>query len=309
MANQVLRTTFWNVLMSNLFRGAEFLKYAVSHDAYVNDTSVEIPQAGSVAAVSVDQGNPVLPLPIAVRADGKRSYDLNNFRIAPTLIEHAEELETSYNKAADVLRNHIDKLNQEIGDFGAHAWGIDPAVDATRRILSTGTASAKTLLPGMTGTRKAISIDDLADARAVLGQDNVPETDNFYCLMPSKTYWNFLSDNASVLDQDFMNKGNLPDGIVAKVHGWYIFNRGETLRYTGAGAAKKAFGSANAATDEAGIVCWNANYVARALGSVKVFMNDDRPEYQGDLFSSLIRFSNVVLRNDLKGVVTIVQTA
>lgn len=309
MANQVLRTTFWNVIMSNLFRGAEFLKYSISHDAYVNDTSVEIPQAGNIAGVSIDQGDPTLPLPVAPREDSKRSYDLNNFRIAPTLIEHAESLEVSYDKAADVLRNHIDKLNQEIGDYGAFNWGVDPTVDATRIIPSTGTATAKVLLPGMTGTRKGVSLTDLADARAILGQDNVPETDSYYCLMPSKTYWNFITANANVLDADYMNKGNLPEGIVAKVHGWNILNRGETLRYTTGAAAKKAFGTANAAGDEAGIVCWNSNYVARALGAVKVFMDSDRSEYQGDLFSSLIRFANVALRNDLKGTVTIVQTA
>jgi len=307
MANQVLVTTFTRVIQENLFRNAAFLKYGVNHDAYVKSKSVEIPQAGDIPDVVIDSGDPVLPLPVAPRSDDKKSYDLFNFRTLPTVIENSEELETSYDKASSVLKNHVDKLNQSIGDRGAIEWSIDPTEFSGRIIRTSGSNSTKALLPTMTGTRKALSIDDLADARAVIGDDDVPEDDGFYCLMPNRVYWDFISQNKDVLDQDFMNKGNLPSGMVAKVHGWYIMGRSETSRYNADATARKALGTANAADDSAGIMCWHKNYTARALGIVKVYSDIDKPEYQGDLYSAMVRFNNVVLRNDGKGIVTIVQ--
>lgn len=311
MANQVVISTFWNVIQENLFRGAEFLRYAVSHDAFVNSANVELPQAGDVGAVLIDQGDAVLPLPITPREDDKKTYALNNFRIPPTLIEDSEALELSYDKAASVFRNHVDKLNQAIGDYGAFNWAIDPtATAATGRVIrTTGTAIAAATPAGATGNRKSLLINDLASAKAIMGNDSVPELDNFYCLMPSNMYWDFVNANKETLNNDYMNTGNLPTGIVAKVHGWNIIVRGETARYNAAATAKKAFGSATAADDNGVAICWNSNYVARALGSTRIYSKLDLPEYQGDVYSSRTRFNNIIERSDLKGVVAIVQEA
>ena len=309
MANQVVITTFWNQVMENMFRGAEYLNFAVSHDAFVKGRDVEIPQAGDVGDVIIDQGNVTLPLPIAPREDDKKTYSLNNFRIPPTLIEDSEALELSYDKASSVFRNHIDKLNQSIGDYGAFNWAIDPTdPNSTGKIIrTTGSASAAATPIGGTGSRNSLSINDLASAKAVMDDDNIPDMDNYYCLMNSRMYWDFLNANKEVLDTDYMNKGNLPDGIVKTVHGWYIMRRSETARYNAAATAKKAFGSAFATDDNSAALCWNANYVARALGDTRIYSDLDKPEYQGDIYSSRTRFNNVILRNDLKGVVTIVQ--
>ncbi len=304
---EVLRTTFLTVIQNELFRGAEFLKYAVSHDAYVKDKSVEIPQAGTTPDVTIDEGDVSLPLTISKRTDGKRSYNLKNFRTAPIVIERSEELETSYDKAASVIKQDLDKLNQTIGDFGAFEWSINPTEFSDNILLTTGTATANALLPDMTGTRKSLLINDLASARAKLSNDNVPDNDRFYCLMPANVYYDFINVNKEVLNNDYMNTGNLPTGMVAKVHGWHIFVRGETSRYDLNATAKKAFGSANAADDNAGILCWNETTVASALGSTEVFANIGKAEYQGDLYSAMVRFRNTLLRNDGKGVVTIVQ--
>lgn len=304
---EVLRTTFLTVIQNELFRGAEFLKYAVSHDAYVKDKSVEIPQAGATPDVTIDEGGVSLPLPVSKRTDGKRSYNLKNFRTAPIVIERSEEYETSYNKAASVISQDLDKLNQTIGDYGAWEWSIDPTEFTGRILRTTGTATANALVGDMTGTRNSLLIDDLAKAKAKLSVDNVVDNDKFYCLMPSNVYYDFINANKEVLNNDYMNKGNLPTGMVAKVHGWHIFVRGETSRYNAAATAKNAFGSAGLATDGAGILCWNETTVASALGSVEVFANINKAEYQGDLYSALVRFRNTILRNDGKGVVTIVQ--
>jgi len=311
MANQVVITTFWNQIQENLFRGAEFLNYAVSHDAFVNGANVELPQAGDVGDVLIDQGDVVLPMAISPREDGKATYPLYNFRIPPTLIEDSEALELSYDKASSVFRNHIDKLNQSVGDFGAFNLAVDPtSTYATGRVIrTTGTAIAAATPAGSTGNRKSLLINDLAKARAIMGNDNVPEMDNFYCLMPSNMYWDFVNANKEVLNNDYMNKANLPMGIVSYVHGWYIINRGETARYNATATAKKAYGAAIAADDCGAAICWNANYVCRALGSTRIYSDLDKPEYQGDIYSSRTRFNNKALRTDLKGLVAIVQEA
>lgn len=304
---EVLRITFLAVIQNELFRGAEFLKFATSHDAFVNDKSVEIPQAGSIPAVQIDEGDVTLPLPFARRTDTKRSYILKNFRSLPIVIETSEELETSYQKAASVIQQEVDQLNQSIGDFGSHAWSIDPTEFPDNIVLTTGASSSNAITGNMTGSRKTLALADLASARAILGSQNVPDNDRFYCLMPSNVYWDFISVNTNVLDTDFMNKGNLPEGMVAKVHGWHIFNRATTTFYAAGAGTINAFGAAVSATDEQGIVCWNESSVARALGAVKMFSDIGKSDLQGDSYSALVRFRNTILRNDGAGVVTIVQ--
>lgn len=304
---EVLRTTFLTVIQNELFRGAEFLRFATNHDAFVNDKTVEIPQAGTTPDVTIDDGDVSLPLAISKRTDDKRSYNLKNFRTAPIVIERSEELETSYQKAASVIQSDVDKLNETIGDFGANEWSIDPTEFASNIVPTTGSASANCITGDMTGSRKSLSTKDLSRARSIMGGQNVPNNDRFYCLMPSNVYWDFLDANENVLDTDFMNRGNLPEGMVAKVHGWHIFNRATTSFYAAGAGTKNAFGAAVSATDEQGILCWNETTVARALGSVEVFANLGKAELQGDLYSALIRFQATLLRNDGKGVVTIVQ--
>jgi hypothetical protein len=307
---EVLKTTFLTVIQNELFRGAEFLKYATSHDAYVKDKSVEIPQAGTIPAVQIDEGDVTLPLPMARRTDGKRSYNLKNFRSLPIVIENSEELETSYNKAASVIKQEIDQLNQSIGDYGAWDWSIDPTEFSANILRTTGTVSANALVGSvMTGTRKSLLIADLSKAMAKLKSDNVPENNKFYCLMPANVYYDFLDANSNVLNADYMNKGNLEEGMVAKVHGWHIFTRADTSRYNVGATAKNAFGAAELVDDNAAIICWNESTVARALGSVKVFSDIGKSDLQGDSYSAMVRFRNTILRNDGKGVVTIVQSS
>jgi len=49
-------------------------------------------------------------------------------------------------------------------------------------------------------------------------------------------------------------------------------------------------------------VFYSPEYVRRASGVIQPFLDLDKPEYYGSIFSMLVRFGAQVARNDNKGV-------
>ena len=70
---------------------------------------------------------------------------------------------------------------------------------------------------------------------------------------------------------------------------------------------KKEDGAEGAATDLAAGLAWHENSVCRALGEVNAFENEKDPTYYGDIYSFLVRAGGRPMRQDVKGLVAIVQ--
>ena len=59
------------------------------------------------------------------------------------------------------------------------------------------------------------------------------------------------------------------------------------------------------AADNQAAICWHPNFVRKALGAHKVFVEVGKADMYGDVMSALVRFGALRARNDDKGVVTI----
>lgn len=71
---------------------------------------------------------------------------------------------------------------------------------------------------------------------------------------------------------------------------------------------KKAVGAAGAATDHLGALAFQMDYVSFAQGDIKVFADENKPEYYGSIFSAMVMMGGSILRTDQKGVAALVQT-
>ena len=82
--------------------------------------------------------------------------------------------------------------------------------------------------------------------------------------------------------------------------------RSKGARYTTA-LAPKLLTASGAATDHAAALCWHTNSVVRAMGQTDMFDNLSDPTYYGDIFSFLVRAGGRPMRNDVAGLLAIVQ--
>jgi hypothetical protein len=293
-----------------LNRNADFLPYSVDHSAYIAFGTVHVPQSGSNPTVVKNPAT--FPLSINERTDTDRTYSLNQFALEPVLITNLDELQISYDKRQSVLGQQISTLTQRIGDEVAISWS---ATGASNIVSTTGSAVATSLAPGATGTRKAVTLADIAALANKLDKDNVPRQ-NRKLLMSTDMFWELfqISDVIRASYNGFQNQPNvLQNGIVAMLYGFEIMMRPVVSVYANSTTVPKAFGAATATTDNLACIAFHSTTVARALGSMTPLYDsgsngNGKPEYLGSIFNMEIMLGSAILRADMKGVAALVQT-
>jgi len=314
---QVRIEAFIKDIQENLYRGSEFLKYSTSHDQYVEDYAVHVPQAGS--GVTVVKNRTILPANVNERTDDQLTYNLDEYTTDPILIRNIEKIQLSYDKRMSVMKNKIQLINQQLGDDGAYNWiaglGATPTVGATSGVfLTTGSAKSYTYFPSLTaatGTRKSFALGDILQLKGKLDRDNVAQ-ENRFLLVPSDMWYDLVTENISILGSRLYLPDDelVKDGAVAKIYGFNIFQRPVVAVYndtTYGSPILKAVGAAAATTDSLACIAWQSDWVAKAQGAVKFFAREDDPAFYGSYYSALVMFKNTILRNDAKGVAALVQ--
>ena len=308
---QTVKQAFLKDIQEKLFAGAGFVKESVSHDQWVTNDVVNIPQSGALPDVVADRST--LPATIKQRTDDNKTYSLIEFSTDPIVLNDTELLRLSYNKRQSVISHHIAKMNDRIALQAMYQWASTGALlSAGGQIILTSdstNADATANAPGATGNRNSIALADIAAAAGKLDDDDVPQ-DGRYMIIPAKMYWNhLLGHNQSIMSRDYNpDPEALKMGAVKKLYGINIIPRSYTTVYANAATPTlKAVGAATATTDCFGTVVYQRDQVAKALGSIKFFEQKDAPEYYGDIISAKVLFNATKLRTDAKGIATIVQ--
>lgn len=299
-----LNTEVWvRDIQENLFANNMHATRGVNRSAFVNNLTVHEPQAGANPAIVKNRST--FPATVGKRTDAEVTWNIDEYSTDPIHIDDIEKTELSYDKRASVLQQHLDTLNDRIGDEALFGWASDTAA---RQVRTTGVLGDGSLSPGATGTRRALVKEDVRAMAALFDRDNVPSQNRFMSV-PSDVYYELFDDD-TMINSRTIGKAALPDGVVNELFGFNIVKRSKVVVYDDAGTpAKKAVGAAAAATDNFGIVCWQMNSVAYATGSIKVFAENNKPEWYGDIISALVRYGTRILRTDEKGVGVIVQAA
>lgn len=293
-----------------LNRNADFLPYSVDHSAYIAFGTVHIPQSG--ANPTVVKNPATFPLSISERTDTDRTYALNQFALEPTLITNLDELQVSYDKRQSVLGQQITTLTQRIGDEVAISW---TATGASNIISTTGTATGTALAPGATGTRKDVTLLDIANLAKKLDMDNVPRGGR-KLLMSTDMFWQLfqISDVLRASYNGFQNQPNvIQSGVVGQIFGFDVMIRPVVSVFANGATSPKAFGAATATTDNLACIAFHTSTVCRALGSMTPLYDagsngNGKPEYLGSIFNMEVMLGSAILRADMKGVASLVQT-
>jgi hypothetical protein len=277
-----VNTEVWAAdIAANLFPNNSFLARAIDDSMWVSNKTVNRAQSGAVPNVVRNRSS--VPATATKRTDTNASYDISEFTSDPTLVQDIEEAETSYDKRQSVLRDHNEEINRKIANFLATQWcpSLAPQIIATTGSVRTAGA------PGATGTRKALTKTELLRVKALFDAQEIPQGGR--CLLIDAAMYNDLFFDSQILSREFMDKPNLERGSIGFLFGFELYMRSSVGRMATGNTGAKDMDAANAATDNAFALAWHENFVTRALGSVKVFANEDDALSYGSIFSALAR--------------------
>ena len=303
-----LQKEVWSTdIQENLYANNAFMPKSTDHSEWVNYKTVHIPQAG--ANMAVVKNRQILPAQITERTDTELTYNLNEYTADPILIRNIDELQLSYSKRMSVLGQYTDVLGDTVANNTLYAWAPSGASRITR---TTGTATGNALAPGATGTRNALTLLDISKAKAKLDAENVPQ-EGRVMIIPADMYNSDLLAIPNIIQYYQNGTAVLPSGVVARLFGFDIMVRSSVLVYDNqATPVVKTIGDngvpvAPATTDNLAILYYHPKFVAKALGSIEVFYDEDKPEFYGSLFSALVMHGATKMRTSQVGVGAIVQ--
>ena len=283
----------------------EFLRASVNHDAFVVNKTVHVPQAGSLPGAV--KNRTVFPAAIIDRDDTTLDYDLDSFSVDPVRIGRIDEVQISYAKRQSVMKQNLNILMDIIAKEGIFNWASDTGANQVR---TTGATSTINLPTGATGSRKKLTVQDLAQVTQVLDDQDVPD-DGRWIMLPSKMYQEFFTITELIRD-DIIGKTTLPTGVLNKILNFNVIKRSSNtvVKYDNAGTPqRKAVGAAETADANFGAIAWHKDFVSTALGAIEVFANEkDAPNY-GTIISADVLTRTSKLRTDEAGIVTLIQAA
>lgn len=295
-----LQTEVWlSDIQPNLFPNDSFISKAKDDSPFVSNKIVHLPQAGQVP--TVQRNLTTLPAAITERVDSEATYTLQDFKALPYLVTDLDETEVSYAKRTSITYEMVAQINRKMADYLAFAW----ATNVAGQIIPTTGAVRTTNAPGGTGTRKSFTKSEVLAIKRIFDAQEIPQTDRFL-LLDAGMYNDLLMDT-QLLSRDFVSNPNLEMGTVGKLFGFDIYVRSSVGRYATGNAAPKDPDAANAATDNAFSLAWHSNFVRRALGAVKVFADENKPEYYGSIFSAEARAGGRQSYSNHRGVCSIVE--
>ncbi len=308
MAGILLRQAFHRDLVKNLYPKNEFYQNSKNDTMFVNDDIVNLPHAGTDPAVVVNRSTAGTP---AKRTDTASKYSLVELSTDPTWLQFSEELLVNYDKRASILEAHRNALNTSIADRVAYEWalgGDDARTTLPTIVRTTGATARAAYTPSATGTRRPIAFADVLTVITTLNSQEVPVEGR--CALINAKMLEDLFGISEFKSSDYVNQKRIEDaphtftwmGIK-----WFVRSRANV--YTNAATpVLKAVGAAGAATDNGAAIFWHPDFVRRAEGAVKVFLDIDNPSYYGSVFSAAVRYGAFGARVDGKGIVNLVET-
>jgi hypothetical protein len=301
MAAELLKRLFHSEIQPKLFPGISWLSRSVNDDAFVDNNTVQLAHSGTIPTVK--KNRVTLPAVIAKRTDLPTEYALTELTSDPTLLQDSEALTVAYNKRASILDQHAKEINTKGASMALYLWAA--GAGAARMYASTGVARpAGNTTGSQTGTRKAITTADLTNIQAQFMVDDVQNElgeVNGVALLTPKMYADLLAIEAFT-NANWYGKATIPSGVIARAYGFDFYVRSKVVAVDVANALLADEETAPAATTQDASLFWHPDYVRRAKGATKTYVDEDKPEYYGSIFSAMQRFGAAPARNDNKGI-------
>jgi hypothetical protein len=185
-------------------------------------------------------------------------------------------------------------------------WRPGGSTENTHFVYTTG-GNETGHATAATGNRKKLLAVDLINAMGIMDKQKVPRTGR-YLAIDYKMYEQLIEDLGYQSARLAALEADMAAGEVLRFAGFRIMApRSKVLYATANLSATRTPGHAGATTDSAFALAWQVDAVAKALGVVKMFEDEDNPLYYGSIISALLRSGGRKRRNDNYGVLAILQ--
>lgn len=306
-AYDVVMEVWANYIMERFYKDNAFLRNSFDDSGYVlNGRIVHIPQPGAKPNVVVNRN--AYPAAAVRRADTDVLYALDELTTDPTHIPNIDQIHISYNKADDVLGDHMQTVDETAAELLLRKWAANAnTYRTTGAQIVNGNPAQLTVAPiaGQVGNRYAFTHRDLKNLMTQFNTTNAPKQDR-YILIDDNMYDAFYDTLGETNAKDFSRYSDAENGVIGKLHSFNIMTRSSVMASDNADAIK-ALGSAMGADDNLVSLAWHKNSVARAMGDKKLFQKLGDPQYYGDVHSALVMFGGRVRRADGVGIYKIIQ--
>ncbi len=278
MTYDVARIFLANDIAESIFPDNSFIYKSIDDAAFIKGKKVDLGQAGTIPTVV--KNRTTYPLPVAKRVDTIITYDIDEYSTDAAQISWTEALVAPYGKSQSIIRDHNGVLETASAEGVLFKWAPTSAGNIVRTTGSLRPASA----PAATGTRKAMTRQDIINMKLKMDKDNIPQKGRV--LMVGADMFADLLADTNLLNMYLMGQALQATAELNKLFNFEIYERSQACRYT-TGLAPRDYGVAGAATDHSGALAWHPNFVRKAFNGVKVFLNPDQAAYQGDILSAL----------------------
>lgn len=257
-----------NHIVETLFPEDSFVEKAFNADDFVTQGGkVHVPNAA--AKPEVVKGPIAKPATASNLQDTDLDFSIDELYVKPIYIENAEKYELSYDKRQSVLQRAKNALSDGIANLLISKW-----------LPTKEEHTFKT---------KKLTKEDVLALQTKMNEENIPQ-EGRYLLLNATMYADLLKDLTGAQSNAFLASADAAKGILGKLFGFNIMLRSKVVDGEG-----KSCGLA-----------WHEDYVCRAKGEHEMFIEEQSPEYYGDVFSFLVRVGGAKMSKDEVGVYKLV---
>jgi len=263
----VFKEIFAAIILSLFYPDGSWLNELTSMDHMVEYNAINLAECG--ADPDVVEDNNVWPLTPAQRTDNGIRIPLATFDTKPTHVTNVEEMETAYNKAESVARQHANTLRKKASMSAA--FNIAPTTHAT------STPVLKTTGADRGDGTKALTYKDITELSLAFDNGDLPQEGRIILLCPKH--------QADLKNEDIkLYKQMMADG---KIDGFKIYMYTGNPKYNVSNGQKMPYGSATGADASVAFV---KSEVMRAMGTIEGEPEKRWADYRGWLLGFQMRF-------------------
>lgn len=263
----VFKEIFASIILALFYPDASWLKELTSMDHMVDNNAINLSECG--ADPEVVENNSVWPLTPAQRTDKGIRIPLATFDTKPTHITNVDEMETNYNKAESVSKQHSDTLYKKACISAAFNISPQTHTAATPVLKTTGAANKRGF--------KALTYEDITNLSLAFDEGDLPQEGRILLLCPQHKA-DLKNENIKLYKQMMTDK---------EIDGFKIYTFTGTPKYDPTNSTKKPYGAADGNPSSVAIVKSEA---MRAMGDIEGEPEKRWADYRGWLLGFQMRF-------------------
>ncbi|MDR2147727.1 MAG: hypothetical protein LBE91_14835 [Tannerella sp.] len=263
----VFKEIFTSIILSLFYPDASWLQELTSMDHMVDNNAINLAEVGADPDVVVD--NNVWPLVPLQRTDTGIRIPLATFDTKPTHVTNVDEMETAYDKAESVVRQHTNTLYTRACKSAAYNISPTAHTAATPLLKTTGVANSSGY--------KALTYNDITDLSLAFDNGDLPQQGRILLLSPQHKK-DLKVEDIKLYKQMMTDR---------EIDGFKIYTFTGNPKYNASTGAKMPYGSATGNPSSIAIVTSEA---MRAMGTIEGEPEKRWADYRGWLLGFQMRF-------------------